>query len=90
MNKNLLKLVATCFVLLFSISFGITLVYADSNNLRQSEIVGVRENDISSDVKSVVEEFIPKNLSFMFSSDDYSLIDTNSKKYLEFLKLRND
>lgn len=50
----------------------------------------VFSHNVPEDVKKSIEDFIPKNLSFMFSSTDFDLVAPNSEVFIEFLKLRNE
>lgn len=84
-RKNLI------FALLFSILLLVSFVIIKGsyyyNDRGVTEKIDSNEEDI--DVKKVAEDFIKNNFSYLYSSSDYSLVDSDSKVFLRYLELRN-
>ena len=70
--------------------FSTAMLISSANGLDEFE--GVASTNIvarEEGVLGVVEEFIKTNFSYLYSEDDYKLVDSNSKVFIRYLQFRN-
>lgn len=86
--KTMKKLVVILAILGFCINLQSNLASADSDDKNVINVISSQEENDS--VKNVCQEFIENVFDSVVITEDYSMINPNSKDFIKMLKIRND